>query len=120
MNKKQKVLFMAGFPRAGSTLLANILAQNPKLSPTPTSGLVSSVIGIRDNWRVNDIYKSNGEKYIYPKIKTMLKNMMIGYYEKEVLEGLLPIDKNRAWAGMEDFLDEVFGCDVKIIFPIRG
>jgi len=119
MNKKQKVLFMAGFPRAGSTLLANILAQNPKLSPTPTSGLVSSVIGIRDNWRVNDIYKSNGEKYIYPKIKTMLKNMMIGYYEKEVLEGLLPIDKNRAWAGMEDFLDEVFGCDVKIIFPIR-
>jgi sulfotransferase len=119
MNKKQKVLFMAGFPRAGSTLLANILAQNTKLFPTPTSGLVGSVLGIKDNWRANDIYKSNGEEYIYPKIRTMVKNMIIGYYEEQVLAGKLPIDKNRSWAGMDDFLDEVFGCDVKIIYPIR-
>lgn len=119
MNKNQKILFMAGFPRAGSTLLQNILAQNPKLYPTPTSGLVGSVFGLRDNWRQNDIYKSNGEEYIYPKIRTMIKNMMIGFYEKEVLEGKLPIDKNRSWSGDLDFLDEVFGCKVKILFPIR-
>lgn len=119
MNKKQKVLFMAGFPRAGSSLLQNILAQNPKLFPTPTSGLVGSVFSIRDNWRGNDIYKSNGEEYIYPKIRTMIKNMIIGFYEKEVLEGKLPIDKNRSWTGSLDFLDEVFNCKVKIIYPIR-
>lgn len=119
MNKKQKILFMAGFPRSGSSLLSNILAQNSKLFPTPTSGLVGTVYGIRDNWRSNDIYKSNGEKYIYPKIKTMIKNLMIGFYEKEVIEGKLPIDKNRSWAGGLDFLDEVFGCEVKLLYPIR-
>lgn len=119
MDKKQRVLFMAGFPRAGSTLLANILAQNSKLFPTPTSGLVGSVSAIRDNWRQNDIYKSNGEEYIYPKIRSMLKNMIIGYYEQQVLKGQTPIDKNRSWGAMNDLLDEIFDCEVKMIYPIR-
>lgn len=119
MNKKQRVLFMTGFPRAGSTLLANILAQNPKLYTTPTSGLLGSVISIRDNWRQNDIYKANGEEYIYPKIRTMIKNMIIGFYEKEVLSGKIPIDKNRSWGLVYDLLEEVFDCEIKIIYPIR-
>lgn len=119
LDKKQKVLFMAGFPRAGSSLINNILAQNPKLFPTPTSGLVGSVNSIKDNWRQNDIYKSNGEKYIYPKIKYMIKNMIIGFYQEQVIKGQLPIDKNRGWAGGLDFLDEIFDCKVKLIYPIR-
>ena len=110
---------MAGFPRAGSTLLMNILNQNPKFYGTPTSGLISSVSFVRDNWKGNDVYKSNGEDYIYPKIRTMMKNMIIGFYQKEVLNGQIPIDKNRAWAGNLDMLDELFGCEVKIIYPIR-
>lgn len=119
MDKNQKVLFMSGFPRAGSTLLSNILLQNNKLFPTPTSGLITTVTQVKNNWLGNDIYKSNGEEYIYPKIKTMLKNMIIGFYQKEVLNGQIPIDKNRGWTGMIDFLDEIFNCKVKIIFPIR-
>jgi sulfotransferase len=119
LNKKQKVLFMAGFPRAGSTLLMNILDQNPQFHGTPTSGLISSIGSIRDNWKGNDIYKSNGEDYIYPKITTMMKNMIIGFYQKEVLNNQIPIDKNRSWANKIDLLDELFGCEVKLIYPIR-
>ena len=119
LHKNQKVLFMSGFPRAGSTLLMNILNQNPNFHGTPTSGLIGSVLSIRDGWKANDVYKSNGEEYIYPKIKTMLKNMMIGFYQKEVLEGKIPVDKNRAWVNNIFFLEEVFGCKVKILFPIR-
>ena len=66
--KKQPIFFMAGFPRAGTTLLMNILNQNPQLHGTPTSGLIGSVLQIRDNWRASDIYKSNSEEYIYSKI----------------------------------------------------
>ena len=119
MDNKQRILFMSGFPRAGSTILMNILAQNPKFHPTPTSGLIASVLSIRDNWKGNDIYKSNGEEYIYPKIKTMLKNMIIGFYQKEVLENKIPIDKNRSWANSLFFLEEIFDCKIKIIYPIR-
>ena len=119
MHKNQKVLFCSGFPRAGSTLLMNILAQNPIFFPTPTSGLISSVLSVRDNWKGNDVYKSNGEEYIYPKIRTMLKNMIIGFYQKEVLEGKIPIDKNRIWTSHIDLLEEIFNCKIKILFPIR-
>lgn len=110
---------MAGFPRAGSTLLANILAQNPKLYPSPTSGLIASFINLRDNWKQNDIYKSSGEDYIIPKIKGSLKYMLIGHYERQIEKGQMPIDKNRGWTGLLDTLDEVFGCKVQIIYPIR-
>lgn len=119
MHKNQRILFMAGFPRAGSTLLTNILAQNPKLYPTPTSGLVGSVIHFRNNWKKNEVFKSSGEEYIYPKIKTTIKNMIIGHYEEQILKGQIPIDKNRSWVIILDTLEEIFNCKIQIIYPIR-
>jgi hypothetical protein len=110
---------MAGFPRAGSTLLMNIFAQNPKMHPTPTSGLIASVTGIRDTWKGNDIYKSNGEDYIYPKIQGMMRNMIIGFYENEIRNKKIPIDKNRGWTGCIHFIEELFQRKMKILFPIR-
>jgi len=116
---KQKVLFMSGFPRAGTTLLMNILNQNPLFYGTPTSGLIGSVINLRDNWRASDIYKSNREEYIYPKIRGMLSGMIHGFYGQQISEGKFPIDKNRTWTGQFDLLDEVMGCKVKFIYPVR-
>jgi len=116
---KQTVFFMSGFPRAGTTLLMNILNQNPLFYGTPTSGLIGSVINLRDNWRNSDIYKSNREEYIYPKIKGMMRGMIEGFYVEQLIEGKIPIDKNRTWTGQIDLLDDLFGCRVKIIYPIR-
>lgn len=116
---KQKLIFMAGFPRAGTTLLQNVLSQNPLFYPTATSGLIASLINLRDNWRQNDVYKSNGEEYIYPKIKNMMNGMLEGFYSKEIKEGKIPIDKNRAWTGQIDLLEEITGNKIKIIYPIR-
>ena len=115
----QRVLFMSGFPRAGTTLLMNILNQNPKIHGTPTSGLIGSVINLRDNWRNSDIYKSNTEEYIYPKIRGLLRGMMMGFYNNELVNDIIPIDKNRTWTGQLDLLDEVFNTKVKFIFPVR-
>jgi sulfotransferase len=120
MNEEQYVLFMAGFPRAGTTLLMNILAQNPKFYPSPTSGLIANIINTRDNWRQNDIFRSNPEEYIYPKIKNMLKYMILGFYYDQIEQGLLPIEKNRMWTGHVDLLDQLFGFKTKILFPIRS
>ena len=117
---KPHILFMSGFPRAGSTLLANILAQNPNLYTTPTSGLVGSILLIKDNWKNNDIYRSNSEDYIYPKIKSMMKMMLLGFYYEQIEKGIIPIDKNRMWAGNIDMLDKLLDSNYKIIFPIRN
>ena len=116
---KQNIFFMAGFPRAGSTLLMNILAENPRFHGTPTSGLITSVVQLKDNWKNIPLYLASGEKYIYPKIKTMMKGMIDGFYEKELSQGITPIDKNRVWIGFFDLLDEIFDTKVKFIYPIR-
>ena len=116
---EQNIFFMAGFPRAGSTLLMNILAENPRFHGSPTSGLITSLIQLKDNWKNSPLYLSNGEEYIYPKIKGMMKGMLEGFYQKELSQGIIPIDKNRAWTGNFELLDEIFDTKVKFIFPIR-
>jgi len=115
----ENLLFMAGFPRAGSTLLMNILAQNPKFHCTATSGLITSLINIKQNWSQNENYLANDEVYIHRKIKTMMYGMLYGFYSDEWTKGVTPIDKNRAWVGNLDLLDEVLNKRVKFIYPIR-
>jgi len=119
MNLKHNVLFMSGFPRAGSTLLMNILGQNPYFHPTPTSGLIDMVIAVRDNWHNSTTFKSNDEEYVYPHIKNMLKGMIYGFYSDELTQGKIPIDKSRGWTSHIDLLDELFNTRVRFIYPIR-
>lgn len=114
----QDIFFMSGFPRAGSTLLMNILAQNPAFHPTPTSGLIASVIHTRENWRSENNIAAP-EEYVYPRIKSMLRGMMYGYYRNEIDKGQIPIDKNRAWVNNMDLLDELLDTRVRFIYPIR-
>lgn len=46
---------MAGLPRSGSTLMCNILNQNPRFHATSTSGILDIVLTIRNQWEnVND------------------------------------------------------------------
>ena len=45
-----KIFYQSSMPRAGSTLLQNILAQNPEFYVTPTSGLLELVFGARLNY----------------------------------------------------------------------
>ena len=39
--------FICGMPRSGSTILGNILAQNPRFHVTPTSALIDLLAGMR-------------------------------------------------------------------------
>lgn len=120
MKYKQEIFFMSGFPRAGTTLLMNVLAQNPRFHGTATSGLISTLTQIRDNWRNNENYLANDEEYIYRKIKTMLHGVIDGYYYDELKDNRIPIDKNRFWISHLELLDEIFDTKVKFIYPIRN
>ena len=41
---KQTVFYQSSLPRAGSTLLQNIIGQNPKFHVTPTSGMIDMML----------------------------------------------------------------------------
>jgi len=44
-----KIFFHCSLPRSGSTILQNILGQNPDFYVTPTSGLMELIYAARKN-----------------------------------------------------------------------
>ena len=46
----EKIFFQSSLPRSGSTLLQNILAQNPDFYATPTSGVLELLYAARANY----------------------------------------------------------------------
>jgi sulfotransferase len=48
----QKVFYNASLPRSGSTLLQNIMMQNPDIYSTPTSGVIEFLLQANNlfNW----------------------------------------------------------------------
>ena len=46
-----KIFYQSSLPRAGSTLLQNVLAQNPDIYATPTSGVLELVF-VDLGWRL--------------------------------------------------------------------
>ena len=53
-----KIFYQSSMPRAGSTLLQNILAQNPDFYVTPTSGLLELIFGARANYTNSPEFKA--------------------------------------------------------------
>ncbi len=53
-----KIFYQSSMPRAGSTLLQNILAQNSSFYVTPTSGLLELVLGARLNYTNNPEFRA--------------------------------------------------------------
>jgi hypothetical protein len=53
----EKLFFQSSLPRAGSTLLQNILAQNPSIYATPTSGVLELIFAARGNYTNSPEFK---------------------------------------------------------------
>ena len=112
MNKKY--YFMAGLPRAGSTLLSTLLNQNPKIYSGPSSPVLGAMYSAHDNFMGNELYTG------YPKPDSV--NKIIGsiidnwYYD---IEKPIIIDKNRAWCARVPFIEGYIQQEAKIIVPVR-
>ena len=62
--------FMAGLPRAGSTLLSTLLNQNPRFHSGPSSPVLGAMFALHDNFQTNELYTG------YPKPDQV--NAMVG------------------------------------------
>lgn len=113
----KKINFITGLPRAGSTLVTNILNSNPNIYSSCTSGLIDSVMGIKNGWKKNDLYKAEGIAKIKTRILTAMNGFIQGYFENE--KGNVAFDKNRGWQAYNTILKEVMGDDFKMIVCVR-
>lgn len=113
----KKIFYNSSLPRAGSTLIQNILGQNPSIHTTPTSGLYEMLCAMRTIYTNGQEFKAQNEKEMETGIKGALKGAIYGFYENLTDKDYI-IDKCRGWGSEYNFINE-FDPDPKIICMIR-
>lgn len=113
------IFFVSGLPRAGSTLLMNLLGQNPNHHVTPTSGLIGILMKIKSSWKDFIEFKAEGLEKVKPRIMGSLKGLMYGHFEKEFDAGKVVFDKSRGWLNYIEDVEQMLGRPIKLLVPIR-
>ena len=106
--------FMAGLPRAGSTVLGSILNQNPRFYVSPSSPVLSTMFAVEEHLRKDELF--NG----YPKpqqANQIISSIPYQFYSD--IEKPVVIDKNRAWTARVPYIEGYIGQKAKIICPVR-
>ena len=112
---QKTIHFISGLPRSGTTLLTNILKQNPEIHGESVTSL-SSIFGtVNVGW---DDFEQNRE-YVNPDAKKGTLNAILqGYYNH--IDKPIIIDKDRAWVPLLSKVEAVLGKKIKIIVCVRN
>jgi sulfotransferase len=113
----KKIFFNASLPRAGSTLLQNILMQNPEIYSTPTSGVVDLLLNARTLTSNSDAFKAQNQNEMESGLKGFCRDGLYGFFNS-VTDRPYVFDKSRGWIGNYNFL-EWFHPNSKIICMVR-
>lgn len=105
--------FCAGLPRSGSTVLMNILQQNPTIFTTGTCALTKIVQDLTVKSRYSESFQAmhmqDADNAMYGLIQGATQGWFHGLTEKPVV-----ISKNRSWAGLHHMYP-----DSKFIVTVR-
>lgn len=115
----KKLYFVSSLPRSGSSLLMNILGQNPNHYVTPTSGLAEMFGGAFHTWPNITEFQSEGLEKVKPRIKNLIRGMLYGFFEEEFRQGKTVFDKSRAWTNFAEQLEDCLRHEIKIIITVR-
>lgn len=112
---KHTFYFVAGLPRSGSTLLCNILAQNPQFHVSNTSGVPWLISAIRNNWdALPEFQATRNEAAKKSVMGGILENFYAGV-EKPVV-----FDKSRTWPNLIETMEYCLGAKIKILATVRN
>jgi sulfotransferase len=114
---EQKLFFQSSLPRAGSTLLQNVMGQNPDFYVTPTSGVLELVYAARANYTNSPEFKAQDAREMGEAFKGFCHNGVRGFF-RAITDKPYVMDKSRGWGIHYNFLD-FFYPDPKIICMVR-
>lgn len=112
---EKTIHFIAGLPRSGSTLIANVLRQNPDIHSEAVSSLSAMIGSVNANWSG---IEANMEYPNYEAKKGMLRAMMQGYYDH--IDRPVVMDKDRGWVSLLPIVEAVTGKKMKAIITVRN
>lgn len=113
-NTQHIIHFISGLPRAGSTLLCNILAQNPRFHATATSGIMDIMFGVRNNWDNLVEFRAHPDEDAKLRV---LRGVLTAYYE--TADRPVVFDKCRGWLSLLEMTEYVLGRTAKVLVPVR-
>ncbi len=115
-----QLICVSGLPRAGSTLLCQLLAQHPDVYSTGhSSPLVSVLENVRSTMSSNDFSLAQLDvdfDLAYNRIENVLQSVLSGWFAETDKKHV--VDKNRGWLRMAEMLNDLHG-DWKILVCIR-
>jgi sulfotransferase len=114
----ENLFFQSSLPRAGSTMLQNILAQNPDIYATPTSGVLELVFAARENYSTSPEFIAQDKELMKKGYTAFCKEGMDAFYNS-ITDKKYVIDKSRGWGIHFDFLTSIRGEEPKIICMVR-
>lgn len=94
----EKIFFNASLPRAGSTLLQNVMMQNPQIYSTPTSGVIEFLLAARTIYSTGDAFKAQEPSTMEAGFQGFCKSGLYGFFNS-ITDRPYVLDKNRGWAG---------------------
>lgn len=110
----QRMHFISGLPRSGSTLLGAILRQNPRFHAAMSSGLhalISANLGIMSTGSELSLLMEKAQR------PTILRALFDAYYADKAGKEVI-FDTNRAWCSRMPLLHELFP-QAKVIACVR-
>jgi sulfotransferase len=106
--------FVSGMPRSGSTLLMNILGQNPHFHVTGTSGIMDVIFGIRNTWEKHPEFQATPDEEGKLRVMRGILDSFYANVEKPVI-----FDKSRGWLSLLEMAEMLLGHKAKVLVPVR-
>jgi sulfotransferase len=113
----KQIFYNSSLPRSGSTLLQNILMQNPLIYSTPTSGVIDLLLGSRTIYTNNDAFRAQDPDVVKRGFLKYCHSGLYGYYNG-ITDRPYVFEKSRAWLGNWGFLS-LFETNPKIVVMVR-
>jgi len=112
---EEKIIhFVSGLPRAGSTLLCNILAQNPRFFTTATSGILEVIFAVRNMWENFIEFRASPDDEAKMRVMRSILFSFHGNGDRPVV-----FDKSRGWLGHLELAEALLGRKAKVLVPVR-
>jgi sulfotransferase len=113
----KEIFFQSSMPRAGSTLLQNLLHQNPKIHSTPTDGLLELVVGAQGNYTHSPEFKAQDADVMRDAFINFSREGMMAYCNT-LTDREYVINKSRGWGHYNPLLQMIFP-NAKTICMVR-
>jgi sulfotransferase len=112
---QNKIHFISGLPRSGSTLLGAILRQNPRFHAgmtTPVGGLVEQMLAAMSDRNEYSVFISEEQK------RQLIQSIFNTYYQPQADKAVI-FDTNRLWCAKLSLINQLFP-EAKIICCVRN